>query len=123
MTTKLAWISVAGTILFTIYGQIVTKWRVRDIVLPDPFMAKIWTLCHVLIDPWVFSALASAVVAALFWISAMTKLPLSLAYPFTCVSFVIVAALSTIIWHEPFTASKITGIGLVIVGLIVLARG
>jgi len=123
MTTRLAWISVAGTILLTIYGQIAIKWRVQGVVLPEAFSAKLWTLLHLLFDPWIFSAMACAVIASLFWMSAMTKLPLSLAYPFTSLSFVIVAVVGIALMGEPFSMTKAGGIGLVVIGLILLARG
>lgn len=122
MTNKFAWISVAGTILFTIYGQLIIKWRVKDVTLPDGFMAKLPVVAKIVFDPWVFTGLASAGIAALFWMVAMTRLPLSLAYPFTSLSFVIVALLGIVFIGEPLTAGKIGGICLVLAGLFLIAR-
>jgi multidrug transporter EmrE-like cation transporter len=122
MTNKLAWTCVAATILLTIYGQIIIKWRVSGIVLPDAFGEKLSALGGMLADPWVITALSGAFVASLFWMAAMTRLPLSLAYPFTSLSFVIVAALGILFMGEPFTTSKAGGICLVVAGLVLLSR-
>jgi multidrug transporter EmrE-like cation transporter len=115
-----AWACVATTILFTIYGQIVIKWQVRQRgALPGGLHAKLAFLVHLVADPWVLSALLGGFVAALAWMAALSKLELSRAYPFTALSFVVVLVLSGVFFDEQLTPAKLVGVALVIAGLVV----
>ena len=53
----------------------------------------------------------------------MTKLPLSHAYPFTTLAFVLVMVLSGVIFHEAITPLKMAGAALVVLGIIVGSQG
>jgi multidrug transporter EmrE-like cation transporter len=116
----MAWLYVAITVLFTIYGQIIVKWRVlRYGHVPASLHGKAMFLTNLLLDPWVLSALAGGFVAALAWMGALSKLDLSRAYPFTALSFAMVLLLSAIFFGESITGAKVVGVTLVIAGLIV----
>ena len=115
---------IFGTIFFTVYGQIVLKWRINDIgVLPDGGMGeKVLFLFKVLFDPWVFSGFLAAFVASFFWMAAMTKFDISYAYPFMSSAFVLVFLLSVVLFHEPVTWQKVIGLVLIVAGIIVTSR-
>ena len=122
-TNGTGFIYIFGTIFFTVYGQIVLKWRViRYGALPDDFGGKLTFFFKVLLDPWIISGLISAVVASFFWIAAMTKFDLSYAYPFMSASFVLVFFLSIWFFQEPVTVSKVAGLLLIISGILVTSR-
>jgi multidrug transporter EmrE-like cation transporter len=53
----------------------------------------------------------------------MTKLDLSHAYPFTSLSFVLVALASAWLLNEPLTGPKIAGIALICLGIAVGSQG
>lgn len=115
---------VFGTIFFTVYGQIVLKWRINlhgD--LPGPFTEKISFLFHLLLDPFIFSGFLSAVIASFFWMAAMTKFELSYAYPFIALSFVLVFFFSAWFFNESVTAYKVVGLILIVAGILVTSRG
>ena len=60
------WIPVGLCILFTVYGQLIIKWRMSFFgKLPDDFGPKLLILLTRLFDPWIMSGLFSAGVAAL----------------------------------------------------------
>jgi multidrug transporter EmrE-like cation transporter len=116
-------IYILGTILFTVYGQLILKWRIGIYgALPMDLKQKIVFLCHVVIDPFVISGLLSAFIASLFWMMAMTKFELSYAYPFMGLTYVIVFGLAVFLFGESFTVYKCIGISLIIAGIIVLSR-
>jgi len=111
------------TIVLTVYGQLVIKWQVsRAGGLPAEASAKVGFLLHLLLNPWVASGLVAALIAALSWMAAMTKLELSFAYPFMSLSFVLVLVLSALLLREPLTLYKIIGMALVVIGLVVSSR-
>jgi multidrug transporter EmrE-like cation transporter len=54
--------------------------------------------------------------------AAMTKLPLSQAYPFTSVALVLVLAFSTLLFGEKLSFSTILGSTFIVAGLVVIAK-
>jgi drug/metabolite transporter (DMT)-like permease len=114
---------ILGTVLFTVYGQMVLKWRVAKAnTLPAAFSQKIFFLVSMIWDPWVLSSILAGFLAFLCWMAAMTKFELSYAYPFMSLSFVLVLILSAILFQEPLTVSKAVGVGLVVAGIIIGSR-
>ena len=111
---------VALTVLLTVYGQLIVKWRlVKAGPFPSGTSARLQYLSHFLLNPWVISALLGGLLAALSWFAALSKLELSRAYPLTAASFVLVLALSAIFFDEALTTFKIAGALLIVLGLIV----
>lgn len=115
---------IFGTILFTVYGQLILKWRIATYgALPELFFDKLIFLVKLLFDPYIFSGFASAFIASFFWMATMTKFELSFAYPFMALNFVLVLFLSTWLLNEPITFQRILGIGLIVFGTVIAARG
>ena len=112
------------TIFFTVYGQLVLKWQVNEAgQLPVDLGGKIFFLFKLLLNPWILSGFASAFVAALAWMAAMTKFDLSHAYPFMSFAFVLVLFLSVFFFHEPLSWPKIAGMALIVGGILVGSQG
>lgn len=114
---------IALTIAFTVYGQLVIKWQVSQAgAMPVDTMGKVAFLGTLLLNPWVISGFASAFAASLAWMAAMTKFPLSVAYPFMSLNFVAVLILSAWFFNEGLTAPKLVGMALLVLGLVVGAQ-
>lgn len=115
---------ILATIGFTVYGQLILKWRIASFgPLPTDTVEKMRFLLSLLFDPAIFSGFAAAFLASLAWMAAMTKFDLSHAYPFMSLNFVIVLLLSGWLLNEPVTLQKVLGITLIILGTVVAARG
>lgn len=117
---------IAGTILCTVYGQVILKWRINMKNLPVPDgggMDKFLNYYYyLLIDPFIISGFVAAFVASLFWMAAMSKFELSFAYPFTVLSPALVFILGIWLFDEAFTLGKVAGLFLIIVGLIITVK-
>ncbi|HET7628498.1 MAG TPA: EamA family transporter [Bacillales bacterium] len=119
----MGYLYIFGTICFTVYGQIILKWRIRTYgSLPQDFGQKLMFLLRLLLDPLILSGFVSAFVASLFWMAAMTKFNISYAYPFMSLSFVLVFLLSVVLFREPVTAYKLIGLGLIVLGIFVTSK-
>jgi len=119
-----SYIYIVMTILFTVYGQLAIKWHMSSVgPLPAAFLDKLGFLCLQLFNPWIMSGLASALLAALSWMAAMTRFELSYAYPFMSLSFVLVLILSGLLFHEPVTVPKMVGMALIVGGIIAGSQG
>ena len=115
---------VLGSILFTVYGQLIVKWQVAKAgALPATLGEKVPFLLKLILNPWILSGILGGFFALVCWLAAMTKFELSYAYPFMSLAFVLVLILSAIIFHEPLTVAKIFGVLLIIAGIIVGSRG
>lgn len=115
---------IAATIAFTVYGQLILKWRVGLYgQFPVELLGKVKFVFFVLLDPWILSGFAAAFLASLAWIAAMTKFELSHAYPFMSLNFVVVIVLSGWLLNEPVTFQKVVGVALIVVGTVVAGRG
>lgn len=115
---------VFATIGFTVYGQLILKWRIAKYgPLPGSFSIKVKFLSFLLIDPIILSGFFAAFLASLAWMAAMTKFELSHAYPFMSLNFVIVLILSGVLLREPVTLQKTMGVGLIVLGTLVSSQG
>jgi len=112
------------TILFTVYGQVVMKWRMSNlqVQLPPNFTEKIVVLVKLLFDPFIFSGIVLAFLASLTWMAAMTKFELSFAYPFMALNFVLVFLLGIFVLGEGFSLTRMAGVVLIVVGTLVITR-
>ena len=111
------------TIFFTVYGQLILKWRIGKLgALPEIMSEKIAFMLRLFLDPFILSGFASAFIASLFWMAAMTKFELSFAYPFMSLSFILVLVLSVLLFGEMLTIGKILGLLLIIAGIVVSVK-
>jgi uncharacterized membrane protein len=124
MPRLLDYLYIIATIGFTVYGQLILKWRIGNFgPLPANTAEKLKFLISLLFDPAIFSGFVAAFLASLAWMAAMTKFDLSHAYPFMSLNFVVVLLLSGWLLSEPVTLQKILGIALIVLGTVVAARG
>lgn len=114
---------IAGTVLLTVYGQIILKWRISKYgALPENLNDKLIFLIKLFFDPFIFSGFISAFIASLFWMAAMTKLELSIAYPFMSSAFILVFLFSVFLFQESINSYKIIGLILITSGLLVTSQ-
>ena len=107
----MGYLYIFGTVIFTVYGQLILKWRINDYgSLPVGFFDKILFLINLLFDPWIFSGFLSAFVASFFWMAAMTKFDVSHAYPIIVGGLAILTSVFAVIFlKESVSMLKIMG--------------
>lgn len=116
---------VFATLFFTVYGQMILKWRILKLgfSLPDTgIIDKLMALFRLVFDPFILSGFLSAFIASLCWMAAMTKFQITEAYPFMSLAPAIVFLLGIWLLGETFTIGKVIGLILIIVGLIVTVK-
>lgn len=116
---------IFGTLFFTVYGQLILKWRLSKLcfVLPEgDLWVKFLALLKIIFDPFIFSGFVSAFVASLFWMAAMTKFEITQAYPFMSLAPAIVFLLGVWLLNEDFTWGKVLGLVLIIIGALVTVK-
>jgi len=124
MTRPLDHIYIALTIALTVYGQLIIKWQVNQAgSLPPSVPDKLLFFSRLLLNPWVLSSLTAAFFAAIAWMGAMTKFPLSYAYPFVGSTFVLILIGSGLFLGETINSAKVIGTFLIIIGIIIASKG
>lgn len=114
---------ILATIILTVYGQIVMKWRIAKFgAFPELWFDKVKFLFSVLFDPFVFSGFVAAFLASFAWMAAMTKFEISYAYPFMSLNFVLVFLISIPLFSETFSLYKLCGVIFIVLGTILVAR-
>jgi len=106
-------------------GQLLIKkglTQIGEIKIPD-IKAAIPTAFNVLTNKLVFLGLLCSVLSSFFWLIALSKTDLSLSYPISLGLFIIVITIfSWLLLKESMTFAKITGIIVVFIGIIILAK-
>jgi len=116
---------ILGTLFFTVYGQLILKWRLSELkfTLPEGgLVEKLLSLLKLIFDPFIFSGFLSAFIASMFWMAAMTKFEITQAYPFMSLAPAIVFILGVWLLNETFTWGKVVGLVLIMIGVVVTVK-
>lgn len=114
---------IFATIIFTIYGQIILKWRLNQFgVFPEKLIDKIKFLLNAFLDFYILSGFVSAFIASIFWMAAMTQFEITKAYPFMSIAPALVFLIGVFFLGEVFTWGKVFGLALIILGTIVTVK-
>lgn len=120
----MAYLGIAFTILFTVYGQLVLKWQATLMMATHPSDAgQFQYILRMLTNAWVLSGLAAAFLASLCWMTAVARLDLSKAYPFMALNFVLVGMAAVPLFGEIFTWPKAIGLVLIVLGIVISSQG
>lgn len=122
----MGYLYVLLTILFTVYGQVILKWRILNLNWSLPTNEGVGQMIVIyvkfLFDPLIFSGFVSAFVASIFWILAMTKFELTYAYPFMSLSPALVFIIGILVLGETYTVGKILGLLLIMIGIFITVK-
>ena len=117
------YIHVIMCLILTVYGQIIIKNRINLYgSLPDGFFEKITKILKFFYDPLIISGFVSAFIASLFWMSAMTSLNITRAYPIMAFAPLLVLFFGIFALNEALTWGKLLGGILVLIGIILSVR-
>jgi small multidrug resistance pump len=72
------------------------------------------------LDPFTIGGFAVYALAAIFYIIAIKRIPISLAFPSVSLSYVAVAIIAHLVWGEPLGLPQIGGIALITGGILLL---
>jgi multidrug transporter EmrE-like cation transporter len=70
----------------------------------------------------ILAGLACYVVSVGFWILALTRVDVSVAYPMLSIGYVVNAVAAAALFSEQLSAQRLTGIGVIVVGCWLIAR-
>lgn len=71
----------------------------------------------------IIGGLACYVLSVVVWILALSRVDVSLAYPMLSLGYIVNALLASYFFGEVITLQRALGIGIILIGVAVLARG
>ncbi|MFH1613155.1 MAG: EamA family transporter [bacterium] len=116
-------IYVIVSIMIAIIGQILLKIGIDKIGKLEISLAKLFPLIiKIFFNPFIIIGLMFYAVGAFTWILALSKVPISLAYPLLSISYVIIVGVSSIFFHEHVSLMRWIGVGIIILGVTLIAQ-
>jgi multidrug transporter EmrE-like cation transporter len=74
------------------------------------------------IEPHILGGLACYVVSVVVWVIGLSRVPVSIAYPMLSIGYVVNAVAAYYLLNEAVTPMRLGGIGIIIVGVYIVAR-
>lgn len=74
------------------------------------------------LQPYILGGMTCYVVSLIIWIMALSRVPVSVAYPMLSIGYAINAFIAYHWFGEALSAQKLLGIGLIIVGVVLVTR-
>ena len=74
------------------------------------------------VEPHILGGLACYAISVVVWVAALSRVPVSIAYPMLSIGYIVNAVAAWYLFGEALSAMKLAGIGVIIVGVFMVAR-
>ena len=71
---------------------------------------------------WLWVGLICYAISVVVWILALSRVDVSIAYPMLSIGYIVNAIAASHLFNEPMGLAKVIGIGIIILGVYILAR-
>ncbi|HEX4858627.1 MAG TPA: SMR family transporter [Usitatibacteraceae bacterium] len=86
-------------------------------------LANAWPVgSQLALQPHILGGLACYVVSVVVWIMALSRVPVSIAYPMLSIGYIVNAFAAWWLFGESLAVQKLIGIGFIVVGVWLVAR-
>lgn len=82
-------------------------------------LLSVW---RIVFEPHIFAGLACYVISVGVWLAALSRVPVSVAYPLLSVGYVVNAFAAYYLFDEALSGLKLAGIGVIVLGVVMVAR-
>jgi multidrug transporter EmrE-like cation transporter len=110
-------------VLLNAVAQLALKASVRDLgAIALDLSGSLPVAMRLAGEPWLWVGLGCYGVSVVVWILALSRVDVSIAYPMLSLGYVVNAFAAWALFGEVLSLSRIIGIGIIILGVVVLAR-
>lgn len=110
-------------VLLNAVAQLALKASVSETGIINLDLQSLFTTAGSLVSNlWLWLGLLCYAVSVVVWLLALSRVDVSIAYPMLSVGYVVNAIAAWQLFGEPLNIGKVVGIGIIIVGVYVLAR-
>lgn len=120
---KLTFFIILAGVLLNAAAQLLLKAGTTSLGQMFPPEEKILSeFFRILFHPFVISGLACYIISVSLWIAALSKVPVSIAYPMLSIGYIVNAIAAYYLLGEGLTLQKLIGIGVISVGVFLVAK-
>jgi len=110
-------------VLLNAVAQLALKASVSETGVINLDMQSLFTTAGSLVSNlWLWLGLICYAVSVVVWLLALSRVDVSIAYPMLSVGYIVNAIAAWQMFGEPMNIGKVVGIGIIILGVYVLAR-
>lgn len=110
-------------VLLNAFAQLLLKAGVRQIGHFDFTVGNAWPVASSLAtNVPIIGGLSCYVVSVVVWILALSRVEVSIAYPMLSIGYVVNAGLAWFLFGEAVGPQRLIGIGVIIIGVVIVAR-
>jgi multidrug transporter EmrE-like cation transporter len=106
-------------VLLNAIAQLALKASVNEMGALQPSLQVATQLA---VQPWLWVGLICYGISVIVWILALSRVDVSIAYPMLSIGYVVNAVAAWQLFGEALGPGRILGMGVIIVGVIILAR-
>ncbi|GAI02453.1 unnamed protein product [marine sediment metagenome] len=78
---------------------------------------------RILLNPFIIAGIISFALSMLVWLYVLSRLELSVAYPFVALNYVLILFASHFLLKETITPVRIIGVAVIVIGVYLISRG
>ena len=114
-------IFIISSVLLNAFAQILLKAGMKQFGNIDLKNNIMNTCISIAFNPYIISGFIAYGVSILLWLWVLSKVDVSLAYPFQALGYIVVTILAWIIFQENISYIRIMALIFITIGLIILA--
>lgn len=121
----LSWGMVIGYVVLNSFGALIIKYKINAIgeVQLGSLKSIINYFIELLKSPLIICGILSIFISAFFWMTALSRLQISLAYPVAVgLNFFVVVTVALIFFGEQLSVGKVIGIVLIFISIFLLTQ-
>ncbi len=122
--SAVTWVLLLGGVLLNAAAQLFLKaaTRTSGMLFADTGSVSWVAAAHLLRALPLWAGLSCYGVSVILWVGALSRVPVSVAYPMLSIGYIINAFAAAALFGEALSVTKLAGIGLIVAGVLVLAR-
>ena len=114
-------IFIISSVLLNALAQILLKAGMKQFGNIELKNNIINTSVSIALNPYIITGFISYGVSIILWLWVLSKVDVSLAYPFQALGYIVVTILAWLIFQEDITLTRIIALIFISIGLIILA--
>jgi len=122
--TAITWTLLLGGVALNAAAQLFLKaaTRASGVLVADTGGVSWIAAAQLLKQPPLWAGLACYGISVFLWVGALSRVPVSIAYPMLSIGYVVNAFAAAALFGEALSVTKLAGIGLIIAGVLLLTR-
>lgn len=114
-------IFIVSSVLLNALAQILLKAGMKNFNNIDLKNNIMQTFLSISLNPYIISGFISYGISIILWLWVLSKVDVSLAYPFQALGYIVVTILAWLIFQENVNMTRIIALIFITLGLIILA--